>query len=95
MVRFVLAARRPRSAIDLHVEHTATTSTRVSSGLVPVRDSSPSFGSQRVRSNSATSQLSTRRVSGAPPPARERGSRIRPTLRRPDFHFAAGLFKTH
>ncbi|KAG8170785.1 hypothetical protein JTE90_012942 [Oedothorax gibbosus] len=53
---------------------------------------SPSFGSQRVRSNSATSTSGTRRSPVRP--AREgTGSRMRPTSAGLYFHFAAGLIQ--
>ncbi|KAG8171710.1 hypothetical protein JTE90_026241 [Oedothorax gibbosus] len=66
---------------------------RVSSGLVLSGHSSPSFGSQRVRSNSATSTSVNAAGLRCAPPARERGSRMRADLRRPVFHFAAGLIQ--
>ncbi|KAG8172169.1 hypothetical protein JTE90_024455 [Oedothorax gibbosus] len=76
----------PDLTIDLHVRNRYGPSTRVSSGLVLSGHSSPSFGSQRVRSNSATSTSGTRRVSGAP--AREgTGIPNAADLRRPVLSF--------
>ncbi|KAG8171690.1 hypothetical protein JTE90_024677 [Oedothorax gibbosus] len=69
------------------------TSTRVSSGLVLSGHSSPSFGSQRVRSNSATSTSGTRRVSGAPRPRGNGDPECGPTSAGLYFHFAAGLIQ--
>ncbi|KAG8171130.1 hypothetical protein JTE90_029154 [Oedothorax gibbosus] len=56
-------------------------------------DSSPSFGSQRVRSNSPTSQNGTGGPPGGPPAPEGKGIRMRPTPRRPVFHFAPGVIQ--
>ncbi|KAG8170408.1 hypothetical protein JTE90_018061 [Oedothorax gibbosus] len=82
----------PDLTIDLHVR-TATDSTRVSSGLVLSGHSSPSFGSQVC---AQTPPLPTKwNAAGlrCAPPARERGSRMRPTSAGLYFHFAAGLIQ--
>ncbi|KAG8160093.1 hypothetical protein JTE90_005430 [Oedothorax gibbosus] len=84
----------PDLTIDLHVR-TATDLHQSFLWLVLSGHSSPSFGSQRVRSNSATSTSGTRRVSGAPRP-RGNGD---PECGRPPpactFISPPGLFKTH
>ncbi|KAG8171751.1 hypothetical protein JTE90_017150 [Oedothorax gibbosus] len=86
-------AARPRSDdLDLHVRNRYGPPPEFSSGLVLSGHSSPSFGSQRVRSNSATSTSGTRRVSGAPRP-RGNGIPNAADLRRLYFHFAAGLIQ--
>ncbi|KAG8170623.1 hypothetical protein JTE90_018979 [Oedothorax gibbosus] len=78
---FVLRRYDPDLTIDLHVR-TATDLPQSFLWPRPVGHSSPSFGSQRLRSNSATSTSGTRRVSGAPRP-RGNGVPMRAHPRRP------------
>src|SRR6218665_265649 len=84
MVRLVF---RPYTQVGRSIctSESLRTSTRVSSGFVLLGHSSPSFGSQRVRSCSASSTRRTRRAGGAP---HGRG-RTDPTQagRRPGLHF--------
>ena len=100
MVRLVF---RPYTQVwrSICTSESLRTSTRVSSGFVLLRHSSPSFGSQRVRSCSAspTGAVETGRrcaprcrdkTTAGIPPARGRPGDIgerTPRARRPPFHF--------
>ena len=66
MVRLVF---RPYTQVrrSICTSESLWTSTRVSSGFILLRHSSPSFGSQRVRSISAQLTMQKRRDHGAPP----------------------------
>ncbi len=69
MVRLVF---RPYTQVrrSICTSESLWTSTRVSSGFILLRHSSPSFGSQRVRSISAQLTMQYGRDHGAPPPKR-------------------------
>ena len=92
MVRLVF---RPYTQVGRSIctSESLRTSTRVSSGFVLLRHSSPSFGSQRARSCSASLTTQTRRAGGAPSAV---GGGIPPEHVRdgPRFHFAFGFRTT-
>jgi len=95
MVRLVF---RPYTQVwrSICTSESLRTSTRVSSGFVLLGHSSPSFGSQRVRSRAA-SPTSRQRRAGSAPPAQTAGGSY-PVRRRSAglcFHFASGFRNTH
>ncbi|KAG8172599.1 hypothetical protein JTE90_007639 [Oedothorax gibbosus] len=86
----------PDLTIDLHVSNRYGPPPQIFPWPRPrPGDSSPSFGSQRVRVKPPLPTSGKRRSLGAPRPPRERGSRMRPHLR-PACTFISppGLFKT-
>src|SRR6188768_2762486 len=90
MVRLVF---RPYTQVrrSICTSESLRTSTRVSSGFVLLRHSSPSFGSQRVRSCAASSTLRSRRAGSAPPNPEVRRILPRPPRDGLCFHCAFGF----
>ena len=93
MVRLVF---RPYTQVrrSICTSESLRTSTRVSSGFILLRHSSPSFGSQRARSRSASTTTRTRRAGSAPRPRKEGVLPERSSRERLHFHCAFGFRTT-